>query len=98
MKLSKTFLIILFLGLSWSIQTVAFQEDQQTPAYIVNATDAKKALMNANQWRWTRKDITSYITTSEVVFKSPDGSIRKIPLPANEVMIAVAPYIQNTHD
>lgn len=97
MKIPKLIIIVFLLGLSWSIPTAAFQGDEQAPEMIVKDIDAKKALTIANQWRWTRKEITSYVNTREVVFKFPNGNITKILLPENEIMVAVAPYIKNTH-
>ncbi len=71
MKIPKLIIIVFLLGLSWSIPTAAFQGDEQTPEMIVKDIDAKKALTIANQWRWTRKEITSYVNNREVVFKFP---------------------------
>ena len=98
MKILKLIIVVFLLGLSWSIPTEAFQSDEKTPEMIVKDIDAKKALTIANQWRWSQKEITSYINTWEVIFKFPNGKITKILLPENEIMVAVAPYINNTHD
>jgi len=98
MKILNIVIVILLLGLSLPIPTVAFQSNEQTSDMILKGIDARKALTIANQWRWTQKEITSYVNTRNVVFKFPNGNITKIPLPKDEIMVAVAPYIKNTHD
>ena len=55
------------------------------------------ALAIANQWRWTKKEIKSYVDSREVVFKFPDGRVKKVPLPKNKMIVAIAPYIRRTH-
>ena len=96
MKIATLFIIV--LGLIWLGPSKPIEAADQAPVNMVQGIDAKQALKIANQWRWTHKDITSYIDTREVVFKFPDGNITEIPLPKDEVMIAVAPYIKNTHE
>jgi hypothetical protein len=64
----------------------------------LNNIDAVQAVAIANEWNYSRKDITSYVTPREVVFKSSnDKIIKKIPLPKDKMMVAVAPYINTTH-
>ena len=59
--------------------------------------DAMKAIEIANQWKWTEEEIKSYVTTREVVFEFPNGRVKKIPLPEEKMMVAVAPYVNKTH-
>ena len=59
--------------------------------------DAIQAVALANKWRWTNKDIKSYVNSKEIVFKFPDGQVKRIPMPVNKMLIAVAPYITKTH-
>jgi hypothetical protein len=60
--------------------------------------DAVQAMAIANEWNYSKKEITSFVTPREVVFKSSnDKVIKKIPLPENKMLVAVAPYINRTH-
>ena len=87
--------LILFLGTGW-----LFLACSKTDPDIarLNNVDAVQAVAIANEWNYSRKDITSYVTPREVVFKSSnDKIIKKIPLPKDKMMVAVAPYINTTH-
>jgi hypothetical protein len=59
--------------------------------------DAIRAMEIANGWRWTQKEIKSYVTTREVVFEFSNRRSKKIPLPEEKMLVAVAPYINTTH-
>jgi hypothetical protein len=59
--------------------------------------DAIQAMEIANEWKWTQSKIKSYVTTREVVFGFSDGRSKKIPLPEEKMLVAVAPYISRTH-
>ncbi len=98
MKIPKMIFIVFLLAISSQLSTMANQGYDKSTKAVLKGVDAKTALKIANQWKWTKKEIKSYVNTREVVFKFPDGKIKKIPLPDNEIMVAVAPYIKNTHD
>ena len=59
--------------------------------------DAIQAMEIANQWKWTEEEIKSHVTTREVVFEFPNGRVKKIPLPEEKMLVAVAPYVNHTH-
>jgi hypothetical protein len=59
--------------------------------------DAIQAMEIANQWKWTQEEIKSHVTTREVVFEFPKGRVKKIPLPEEKMLVAVAPYVNKTH-
>jgi hypothetical protein len=87
--------LILFLGTGWLF--IACSKADPDIARL-NNVDAVQAVAIANEWNYSRKDITSYVTPREVVFKSSnDKVIKKIPLPKDKMMVAVAPYINTTH-
>jgi hypothetical protein len=87
--------LILFLGTGWLF--LACSKADPDIARL-NNIDAVQAVAIANEWNYSRKDITSYVTPREVVFKSSnDKTIKKIPLPKDKMMVAVAPYINTTH-
>jgi hypothetical protein len=64
---------------------------------VLEDMDALQAMEIANEWKWTQRKIKSYVTTREVVFEFSDGRSKKIPLPEEKMLVAVAPYISRTH-
>ena len=64
---------------------------------VLEDVDAMEAMEIANEWKWTQSKVKSYVTTREVVFEFSDGRTKKIPLPEEKMLVAVAPYIRRTH-
>ena len=69
---------------------------------MVENVDAVQAMAFANQWKWTQSSITTHVTPKEVVFEfpsntSPSGTIKKVALPEDKMVVAVAPYLTFTH-
>lgn len=92
-------IIVIFLFSAWLANTgVTVAGQEASTKSLLKGLNARKALEIANQLRWSNKEVVSYINTREMVFKFPDDRIERIPLPENEVMVALAPYIKNTHD
>jgi hypothetical protein len=86
---------ILILGTS--VLFTACSKENPDEARLKNI-DAVQAMAIANEWNYSKKEITSFVTPREVVFKSSkDKVIKKIPLPEDKMLIAVAPYINSTH-
>ena len=59
--------------------------------------NAMEAVAIANEWKWSHKDVTTSVTAREVIFKFPDKTVKRIPLPQEKMLVAVAPYIRQTH-
>jgi len=97
MKFSITPFILL-LWVSSLIPAYAQQGDEKSVDTILKNADAIQAMAIANQWKWSKKEIKSYVTSREVVFKFPEGKVRKVPLPNDKFLVAVAPYIKRTHN
>jgi len=92
---SKILSFIFFLGIICLFP--ACSSENPNAAELENI-DAVQAIAIANEWNYSKKDITSYVTPREVVFKSSDDKvIKKIPLPEDKMLVAVAPYINRTH-
>lgn len=89
--------IILFLGIGSLNPANAQQGDKQSAEAALNNIDAIQAMAIANQWKWTKRKIRSHVTPREVIFKFPNGRVKKIPLPKDKMVVAVAPYINQTH-
>jgi len=60
--------------------------------------DAVQAMEIANEWKRTQTEIKSHVTPREVVFEFPDGKTKKISLPKDKMVVAVAPYGNRTHE
>ena len=88
---------ILFLWISSVFPVYAQQGGGNSLEAVLKNTDAMQAMAIANQWKWSHKEIKSYVTPREVVFKFSNGKVVKIALPEDKIMVAVAPYITRTH-
>ena len=95
----KTFVLglILILGTFSAFQADAAQDSKKPADIDFEKIDAVEAMAIANAWKWSRKDIKSSVTAREVVFKFSDGKQKKIALPQEKMLVAVAPYIRRTH-
>jgi len=88
---------ILFLGISWLFPVCTLQSDEKSDEAILNNADAIQAMAIANEWKWSKKEIKSFVTPREVVFKFSKDKVKRIPLPEEKMLVAVAPYINRTH-
>ena len=89
-------LILIFATIS-AFQADAFQGSKKSGDIDFETIDAVEAMAIANAWKWSRKDVKSSVTAREVVFQFSDGKQKKIPLPQEKMLVAVAPYVRKTH-
>ena len=89
---------VLLLGTNSLFPACALQGDEKSAEATVNNVDAIQAMAIANQWKWSKKGIKSYVTPREVVFKFSNGKVKRISLPEEKMVVAVAPYIKQTHE
>ena len=87
--------LTLFLIVPVFTQTLG-AEEKSLEARLEKA-DAVQAMAIANEWKWSQPNVRSYVTPQEVVFKFPDGKEKKVPLPKDKMIVAIAPYIEQTH-
>jgi hypothetical protein len=87
----------LSLALSLLIVASGCQPDKNSPEAVLKNVDAFQAMAIANEWKWSKKEIKSYVNTREIVFELPDSKAIKIALPEDKMLVAVAPYINQTH-
>lgn len=92
-----TLSISLLFWLSLMFAASGCQPDKNSPEAVLKNVDAIQAMAIANEWNWSKKEIKSYVTTREVVFEWSKNKVKKIPLPEEKMLVAVAPYINRTH-
>jgi hypothetical protein len=89
--------VILMLGAGVTLQADAFQDSKKPADIDFEKIDAVEAMAVANAWKWSQKDVKSSVTAQEVVFEFSDKTVKKIPLPQEKMIVAVAPYVRRTH-
>jgi hypothetical protein len=92
---TASFFILLVIILPFPAQ--AFESGGKSDETLLEDIDAVGALAIANQWKWSKKEIKSHLNSRELVFQFPNEKVKKIPLPKEKMVIAVAPYIKETH-
>jgi hypothetical protein len=93
----KTQIVIITLCIISFFVPNALQAAYESFMAQLKNVDAIQAVALANKWRWTNRNITIYADARGIVFKFPDGQVKKIPMPENKMLVAVAPYITKTH-
>lgn len=73
------------------------QPDPNSPESILKNVDAKQAMAIANEWKWSKEKIKSRVTSRDVVFELSENKVKRVPLPGNQMVVAIAPYIDQTH-
>ncbi|MHB8138154.1 MAG: CueP family metal-binding protein [Smithellaceae bacterium] len=71
-------------------------EDQKFSDQL-KGIDGKQAMELANKWRQQNLDVTSFVTPDAVNFKFKDGKTISVPLPDDQMVVSIAPYINTTH-
>ena len=64
---------------------------------LVPRDDARAALALANRWKSRRPRVLTYVTADAVHFRFPDDRTVDVPLPADRMVLAAAPYLTATH-
>jgi hypothetical protein len=88
----------LLLGFSWLFAAYGYTPGENSPEAILKNVDAAQAMAIANEWKWSKKEIKSYVNAREIVFELSKSKVIKIPLPEEKMLVAVAPYINRTHN
>jgi hypothetical protein len=65
---------------------------------LLEGLDAREALILANKWGTSTPEVQSFVDTEavKVTFKN-SGKTVEVPLPNDQLVVAFAPYISNTH-
>ena len=96
MKLFRISWGILVIGILL-MSSFTLADDETLMRQKLENVNAMEAVAIANEWKWSHKDIKSSVTAREVVFEFPDKTVKRIPLPQEKMLVAVAPYIRQTH-
>ena len=97
MKLLRTSLKIAAVGLLLMISSHATAYDEGLLRQRLQNVSAMEAVAIANELKWESGSVKSYVTANEVVFKFSNGKLTKIRLPKDRMLVAVAPYMNQTH-
>ena len=98
MKLLRIIPELAAIGLILMFSTQAIAYDEGLLRQRLKNVSAMEAVAIANELKWESTDVKSYVTTHEVVFKFSNGQLTKIRLPKDRMLVAVAPYINQTHE
>ena len=98
MKLLRIIPGIAAIGLILMISSQAIAYDEGLLRQKLKNVSAIEAVAIANELKWESSSVKSYVTVHEVVFKFSNGQLTKIRLPKDRMLIAVAPYMNQTHE
>lgn len=92
----------LFFGTGWLLVLLmlagnAAAYDEKALKDRLDTVDAIEAVAIGNELKGTVSSLKSYVNPQEVVFNFADGTVKKIPLPDDKMLVAIAPYMQQTH-
>lgn len=96
MKYILLFVLLFSLGLSSCSQSNDPNYDEDYKA--IEKAGIKEAVSLANEWHYSKPDIVSFINSDEMVIVFPDGRKVTRSLPEDEMLVAIAPYINSTHE
>ena len=96
MKLLRITWGILVIGILL-MSSFTFADNEILLQRELENVNAMEAVAIANEWKWSHKDVKTSVTAREVVFEFQDKSVKRIPLPHEKMLVAVAPYIRQTH-
>lgn len=88
---------IFFLGIVVLGCSNSSNPDNDNLFNSLTGLDVKASLALANEWKYTAPDISSYINSDELVIEFPDGRKVAKPITGDSMLVAFAPYINNTH-
>ena len=92
------FLILIILGSLIISCSNSTEPDYNKYYNELSNLDAKQTIEKGNEWRDSAPKIKTHITSTEVIVEFPDGRVVNKSLPDNLMYIAVAPYLNTTHE
>ena len=97
MKLLRIIPGIWAIGILLMISSHAIAYDENLLQQRLKDVSAMEAVAIANELKWESGRVKSYVTATDVVFKFSNGKFTKIRLPKDRMLVAVAPYMNQTH-
>jgi hypothetical protein len=91
----RAVLVLAAVGLGVFVAVQAFAQAPAPSPEALEGLDAYEAVELANAWKGG--DVTSFATSEAVHFAFPNGDEVRIDMPADEMFVSVAPYLQQTH-
>jgi hypothetical protein len=93
-------ILLLFLSCSPKEEMVQSQSPSKPSVSpeVINNLNAKEALALANKWKTSNPEITSFLESDKLTVKFPNNKTVEIPMPKESMIVALAPYINKTHD
>jgi hypothetical protein len=88
--------IIIILS-AWLILSVCQNSTFKASADLLIGIDSVKAMGIANDWHAKGSTVKSFVTPDSVAFTFPDGKRVIIPLSEDRMVVAIAPFINETH-
>lgn len=100
--------IIMFLFITYSGSALAQHshdhsnssstaEQNQRLVDELKGINAKQAMKIAYKWREESIDVKTFVTPDAVNFQFKDGKKVVVPLPDDQMIVSIAPYISKTH-
>jgi hypothetical protein len=93
--LVRIVLVLAAVGLGVLFAVQAFAQPTGPSPEALAGVDAYEAVELANAWKGS--DVTSFATPQAVHFAFPNGEEVRVDMPADEMFVSVAPYLQQTH-
>ena len=79
-RMKNLILSIIFLSFSILLQPIDLWSNEKSPENVLNGIDAFQGMEIANEWKWSKEEIESSVNSKTIVFKLPNGRIKRIPI------------------
>ncbi len=89
---SRAFVLSALLAVTFILSSAQAQAPSPD---ALRGLDAYQAMDLANAWKG--QPVTSFATPQAVHFEFPDGATVEVPLPEDEMLVSVAPFLVHTH-
>jgi hypothetical protein len=88
--------LLLLFGCRDMTKSVNIKTKKPSPQ-TVEGLSAKEALAQANIWKKSKAEVESFVTSEKIHFNFNSGESVTVPLPTEEMVVALAPYRKDTH-
>lgn len=65
---------------------------------VLDNLNVREALVLANKWKTSNPEVTSFIEPDKLTFEFANKKTVEISLPEGSMMVALAPYVNKTHE